>query len=156
MNQLYLTFEGSECIRVDEFGDYPVPANAVTPHPLRFTLIDGEVKERYTDIADDQEMIEHHASLQEAERSKLISEQLAEEAAKAKVLTKLAFMELLTDTELAGIYTAAKQDVRVEIFMDKLKLAETVDLLSPQMQESLRALSEIGLLTPERVEEILG
>lgn len=73
----------------------------------------------------------------------------------ATPLTKLAFMNRFTMEELAAIYTAAKTEVMVEVFMDKLKLAEYVDVTDPQTIAGLQALAASGLLTEARVQEIL-
>ena len=50
----------------------------------------------------------------------------------ATPLTKLAFMNRFTMEELAAIYTAAKTEVMVEVFLDKLKIAEEVNLADAQ------------------------
>ncbi len=70
-------------------------------------------------------------------------------------LTKLAFMNQFTMDELAAIYTAAKTEVMVEVFLDKLKLAEHVDVTDPQTIGGLQALVASGLLTEARVQEVL-
>jgi len=72
-----------------------------------------------------------------------------------RVITKLAFMNRFTMEELAAIYTAAKTEVMVEVFMDRLKLAEYVDVTDPQTRAGLQALAASGLLTEARVQEIL-
>ncbi len=70
-------------------------------------------------------------------------------------LTKLAFMNRFTMEELAAIYTAAKTEVMVEVFLDKLKLAEHVDITDPQTTAGLQALAASGLLTEARMQELL-
>ena len=72
-----------------------------------------------------------------------------------RVITKLAFMNRFTMEELAAIYTAAKTEVMVEVFMDRLKLAEYVDVTDPQTRAGLQALAASGLLTEARVQEVL-
>ena len=72
-----------------------------------------------------------------------------------KVITKLAFMNRFTMEELAAIYTAAKTEVMVEVFLDKLKIAEEVNLADTQTIGGLQALAASGLLTETRVQEIL-
>ena len=73
----------------------------------------------------------------------------------ATPLTKLAFMNRFTMEELAAIYTAAKTEVMVEVFLDKLKLAEHIDVTDPQTIAGLQALAASGLLTEARVQEVL-
>ena len=73
----------------------------------------------------------------------------------ATPLTKLAFMNRFTMAELAAIYTAAKTEVMVEVFLDKLKIAEEVNLADAQTIGGLQALAVSGLLTEARVQEVL-
>jgi len=73
----------------------------------------------------------------------------------ARVITKLDFMNRFTMEELAVIYTAAKTEVMVEVFLDKLKLAERVDIADPQTIAGLQALAASGLLTEARVQAVL-
>ena len=80
---------------------------------------------------------------------------IAAEQTPATPLTKLAFMNRFTMEELAAIYTAAKTEVMVELFLDKLKLAEHVDVTDPQTTAGLQALAASGLLTEARVQEVL-
>ena len=70
-------------------------------------------------------------------------------------LTKLAFMNRFTMDELVAVYTAAKTEVLVEVFLDKLKLAEHVDVTDPQTIAGLQALAASGLLAETRVQEVL-
>lgn len=70
-------------------------------------------------------------------------------------LTKLAFMNRFTLDELAAIYTAAKTEVMVEVFLDKFKLAEHVDVTDAHTVAGLQTLAANGLLTAARVQELL-
>ena len=70
-------------------------------------------------------------------------------------ITRLAFMNRFTMEELLAVYTAAKTEVMVEVFLDKLKLAEHVDVTDPQTIAGLQALAASGLLTEARVQEVL-
>lgn len=73
----------------------------------------------------------------------------------AKSITRLQFIERLAHDELIAIYTAAKENVSVEVFMDKLKLAEEVNLDDSNLKSGLTALVEAGILTQDRVDEIV-
>jgi hypothetical protein len=73
----------------------------------------------------------------------------------ATPLTKLAFMNRFTMDELVAIYTAAKTEVMVEVFLDKLKLAEEVDLSDPHTITGVQSLAASGLLTEARAQEVL-
>ncbi|MFN4149287.1 MAG: hypothetical protein ACK4E4_07055, partial [Rhodocyclaceae bacterium] len=74
----------------------------------------------------------------------------------ATPLTKLAFMNRFTMEELAAIYAAAKTDVRVEVWMDKLKLAEFIDLADTRTQDGVNNLEAAGLIAEGRAAEILA
>lgn len=43
-----------------------------------------------------------------------------------RILTKLSFMRRFSNEELGGIYTAAKSNVLLEVWLDKFKLAEAI------------------------------
>lgn len=71
-----------------------------------------------------------------------------------RILTKLEYMDRFTDTELAGIYTAAKSVVQVEIWLEKFKLAAEVNLDDPRTLLGLQAMEAAGLLAAGRAAEI--
>lgn len=71
-------------------------------------------------------------------------------------LSKLEFLEAFTEDELEAIYTASKTVVRIEIFLDKFKLAEYIDATDPKLQLGIRALEAGGLLVTGRADEILA
>ncbi len=71
-------------------------------------------------------------------------------------LSKLEFLEAFTEDELELIYTAAKTVVKIEIFLDKFKLAEYIDATDPKLQLGIRALEAGGLLATGRADEILA
>lgn len=73
-----------------------------------------------------------------------------------KPITKLEYMGRFTDSELIAIYTAAKSNVAIEVWLDKFKLASEIDLRDQRTIDGLNALAAAGILTPERVSEILG
>ncbi len=73
----------------------------------------------------------------------------------ARTLTKLRYMSRFTDEELAGIYTAAKSVVQVEVWLEKFKVAEDVDLDDPATVAGVQALEAAGLLAEGRSTQIL-
>lgn len=73
-----------------------------------------------------------------------------------RTLTKLQYMNRFTDDELAGIYTAAKSNVAVEIWLEKFKLASEVNLDDASTVAGLQAMEVVGLLAPGRSTEILA
>ena len=74
----------------------------------------------------------------------------------SRILTKLEYMNRLTDAELAGIYTAAKTTVQVEIWLDKFKLASEINLDDPYTVGGLQAMEAAGLIGTGRSMEILA
>src|SRR5574344_1605227 len=74
----------------------------------------------------------------------------------SKVITRLQFMDLFTMIELAAVYTAAKSSVMIEVFLDKWKMAEFIDLRDPSTIANINGLADAGLITKERVPVILA
>ena len=70
-------------------------------------------------------------------------------------LSKLDFLSKFTDQELVGIYTEAKTSVLLEIWLDKFKLSESIDLQNQLTISGLQYLESIGLLNTGRANEIL-
>lgn len=73
-----------------------------------------------------------------------------------RLLTKLGYMNRFTDAELAGIYTAAKTVVAVEIWLEKFKLAAEINLDDPATVAGLQAMETAGLLAAGRAAAILA
>lgn len=115
---------------------------------LRYALVDGEVVDQFAGQPDEAVLAELKAR-QDEQTASAATVQLHQP------LTKLAFMNRFTMEELAGIYTAAKSEVMVEVFLDKLKLAEDVDISDANTQLGIQRLVASGLLGAERAAEIL-
>lgn len=73
-----------------------------------------------------------------------------------RVISKLEYMNRFTDAELIGIYTAAKTNVAVEVWLEKFKQAQNINLDDPQIRAGLDALVGGGLLAPDRPASILA
>jgi hypothetical protein len=73
-----------------------------------------------------------------------------------RTLTKLEYMNRFTDAELAGIYTAAKSVIQIEVWLDKFKLAEEINLDDSATIAGVQALEAAGLLATGRAAEILA
>lgn len=86
--------------------------------------------------------------------AELLPEQSA--SIRTTILSKLEFMNRFTDLELAGIYTAAKSSVAVEIWLEKFKLASEINLDDPRTVAGIQALEDGGLLAAGRAAEILA
>ena len=72
------------------------------------------------------------------------------------LLTPLAFRDRFTLAEKAAIYTAAKQNVLIQSWLDDLAVASEVDLNNQSLAGGVHALEQAGLLAPNRAAEILG
>lgn len=70
-------------------------------------------------------------------------------------ISKLAYMDRFADVELAAIYVAAKASLAVEIWLEKFKLAEFIDLSDPRTLAGLQSLEANDLIGPGRALEIL-
>lgn len=73
-----------------------------------------------------------------------------------RTVTRLEYMNRFTDSELAGLWTAAKTVVQIELWLEKFKLAEFINLDDPRTVAGLQALEGAGLLTEGRANEILA
>ena len=78
------------------------------------------------------------------------------QAAPARVVTPLDFLNLFSDAERLGIRAAAKTDIIVDDVLDQIRLAQEVDLTSPRTAGALDVLIAKSLLTAERKAEILN
>jgi len=71
-------------------------------------------------------------------------------------ISKLEYMELFTDNEMVSIFTAAKTSPLVEIWLEKFRLSEFIDLADPRNADGLQALESAGILGQGRAAEILN
>ena len=78
------------------------------------------------------------------------------EKSKDNVITKLAFMRKFTDEELERIYTLAKTNIKLEIWLDKFKVAEEINLEDIDIINGLNLLEALGILAFGRASIILG
>lgn len=75
---------------------------------------------------------------------------------KPPVISKLAMIERFSSTEYAGILTAAKSDVAVQVWYDRFSAANSVDLSNPRTIEEINMMVSKGLLSQERANSILN
>lgn len=73
-----------------------------------------------------------------------------------RILTKLEAMDRFTDEELEDIYSAAKVNVSVEVWLEKFKQAQDTNLDDPRFIAGLGKLVTAGLLAANRPAEILA
>ena len=77
------------------------------------------------------------------------------ETCASRFLTQEDFTRRLTIDELRSIYTLAKQSIDVEIWLERFKMAKEIDLDDSFLINGLYGLSQAGVFTAERVQEIL-
>lgn len=77
-------------------------------------------------------------------------------------ISKLSFMNRLTDIELAGIYSAAKVSTAVEVWLAKFHATSvepdgtSIDLDDPRTIAGMHALEAAGLIGAGRAAEVLA
>lgn len=72
-----------------------------------------------------------------------------------RVISKLEYMNKFTDEELAAIYTLAKSNIAIEIWLEKFKLAADINLDDPRTIVGVNALEYVGIIGAGRAQEIL-
>jgi hypothetical protein len=77
-------------------------------------------------------------------------------AAKNKILSRYEFRSLFTFQEIQAITTAAKTDVAIEVFMESMRVAEEINLDYPETSQGLAYLVSLGLITQEKMDNILA
>jgi hypothetical protein len=65
-------------------------------------------------------------------------------------ITKLMYMNRFTNAELATIFTVAKTNIAVEVWLEKFKTAEYIDLKDQSVIDGLNTLEYSGLLAAGR------
>ena len=110
-------------------------------------IVQGEgqiVKMRHGEIPDLNKYEWHNGSLAFIEKNS------------SRFMTQEAFTRRLTDQEMRNIYQASKVSIDVEIWLDRFKMAKEIDLDDPFLVNGLNGLAVNGLLSFERVQEILS
>lgn len=131
-----------------------------TPEPgwIKLTSKQSRLAARYR-LDEDGKVVDAFPDKTDEEVLAAIAEQQAAQGQSTepspRVLTKLQFLNRFTNEELAAVYTAAKTNVLIEVFMDKLKLAQEINLDDPQTVGGLQSLAAAGLLSEARAQEVL-
>ena len=73
-----------------------------------------------------------------------------------KKISKLDFLGLLTQAELEAINAATATDGKVAVFMEFFRAANSIDMSSPVMAQSLGYFEMVGLLAAGRSQVILN
>lgn len=74
----------------------------------------------------------------------------------ARLMSKLDYLNRFTDSELEAIYTAAKTNVTVEVWLEKFRLASEISLDDPKTISGVNFLEQSGLIPTGRAAEILA
>jgi hypothetical protein len=72
------------------------------------------------------------------------------------VQDKMDFIARFTQTEMGAVLAAAKSNIGVEVLVFRLQNAQKIDLRSQVVATAIRALQDASILTPDRVNEVLG
>ena len=148
---MFISFHDKGGASVSEVsGDYPLPDGSSTL-ACRYELVNDVVTDMYPGKADGEVLAALHAT-NEAQVTALETQHNPP----ATIVTRIAFMELFTSDELEAIYTAAKTVVSVEVYMDKLKVSDMIDLTNSATVTGIDKLQAAGLLTADRASAILA
>lgn len=71
-------------------------------------------------------------------------------------MSPLEYMERFTDDELAAIYSAAKVNSSVEVWLKKFERSTEINLDDPRTVAGVQSLEGAGLIGEGRANEILG
>jgi hypothetical protein len=134
-----------------EDGAFEMPSEFVSMMAARYWLVDGVVTDAYEGKTDEEVV----AILIQEEKDRAAA-LVAAKGALPKIITKLAFMDLFTEEELETIYDGAKTVTSLQVYLDKLKVADNIDLNDLRTQAGLRKLEAAGVLTDDRVLAILA
>lgn len=78
------------------------------------------------------------------------------ESRASRFCTQEAFVRLMTLDELRSIYTLAKNNIDMEIWLDRFKMSKEIDKDDPFLIDGLQSLVAAGIFTQDRVNEILS
>ncbi len=81
---------------------------------------------------------------------------IIEEISISKDISKIDFISLFRDSEYAAIIAAVKTDPLVELWYEKLKLLDRIDLSHEFIVNSMQLLVNKTLITSERSTQILN
>ena len=124
-------------------GYLPADESCTSTLALRYKSEDGQAVDMYPGKTD-QELLD---------LIKIANEQ--DVVTETKSIDRIDFFNLFTIEELAGVYTAAKDNVLLQILLDKVKVAAKVELGNSDVIQGVGLLTQMGILTEERAATIL-
>ena len=71
-------------------------------------------------------------------------------------ISKMQFLALFTDAELVSILATAKDNIALSLYIFKMQVTSYIDLSDDVTIQALNGLQTFGLLTSERVAQILS
>lgn len=82
-------------------------------------------------------------------------EEQPEVAVLHSTITRLAMIDRFSDAEYSNVLTAAKTDVEVQAWLDRLYASNKIDLMEPRIISGINALVSKGFLIQARADAIL-
>ena len=114
-----------------------------------YSILDDDGNVINTILADEAFVEQHHPG-----RYQLVGPDPA--PVRPRIVTRLAVINRFTDAEYVGILTAAKTDVAVQAWKERLDVAMQIDLDNERTQAGAALLVAKGLLTQERADALIG
>lgn len=128
-------------------GYLPADESCTSTLALRYKSADGQAVDMYPGLSDEEVLT--------AIKTKGEQEAVVPQAV-GKILDHIDFYNLFTIDELAAVYTAAKENVYLQIFLDKIKVSKKIVMNDPDVITGLGLLMQMGILTDERRQAILA
>ena len=128
-------------------GYLPANETCTSTLALRYKLENDLVVDMYPGLSDEEVLA--------AIKAKSEQEAVVPQAV-GKILDHIDFYNLFTIDELAAVYTAAKENVYLQIFLDKIKVSKKIVMNDPDVITGLGLLMQMGILTDERRQAILA
>ena len=133
---------------------------------MRLALIDNNVVRSVVDSTEEESIIyasQHDAIIDVTNQSPepqpgwlLVNNQLISNGVNGPIrITRLAFRQRFTFQELCAIETASQSNVYVAVLKENLAVSTYVDLTRPDTISGMGLLASLGLITAERITQIL-
>lgn len=72
------------------------------------------------------------------------------------IISKADFFSRFSDNELVAIYSFARQDVQIEVYLARVNAQMEIDLASQRIKDGMDALAQMGVFSQNRIAEILA
>lgn len=128
-------------------GYLPANETCTSTLALRYKLENDLVVDMYPGLSDEEVL----AAIKAKSEQEAVTPQTP-----GKILDHIDFYNLFTIDELAAVYTAAKENVYLQIFLDKIKVSKKIIMNDPDVITGLGLLVQMTILTDERRQAILA